>query len=151
MSGETSTDGALELISLEVAGGAYCIDIHSVREIRGWTAATPLPDAPEHVLGVMNLRGAVMPVIDMRARLGFGPTTPTGRHVVAVVRHGEQLAGLLVDVVQETLRVEPAELQLPPGDSAGQGLVDALFPREGRIFARLSLPAVLPTLVPRAA
>ena len=58
-----------ELISVRIGDQAYAIDIMAVREIRGWTAATPLPHAPPHVLGMMNLRGAILPVIDLGARL----------------------------------------------------------------------------------
>ena len=59
-----------EVISFRVGGQEFCIEISSVREIRGWTVATPLPHSPHHVRGVINLRGTVMPVIDVAARLG---------------------------------------------------------------------------------
>jgi purine-binding chemotaxis protein CheW len=137
--------GMMELISLEVAGHAFCIDIRAVREIRGWTAATPLPSAPGYVLGVINLRGAVMPVLDLSNRLGFGATEPSGRHVVVVVQHGEQTVGLMVDVVQETVMLDASQLQPPPRyDGSGEAFVDALIPREGVILSRLNVPSLLP-------
>lgn len=147
-------DGApMELILLEVAGNDFCIDIGYVREIRGFTAVTPLPHAPDHVLGVINLRGAVMPVLDLRARLGLGRTEPTGRHVVVVVSQDGKTAGLLVDAVQETMIVDAGCLQPPPEFAGGRGeaVVDALIALEGRILSRLSAPAVLPPAVPAAA
>ena len=139
-------DGApLELILLEVAGADFCIDIGYVREIRGFTAVTPLPQAPDHVLGVINLRGAVMPVLDLRAQLGLGRTEPTGRHVIVVVSQDGKTAGLVVDAVQETMIVEAGRLQPPPefAGARGEAVVDAIIALEGRILSRLSTPAVL--------
>lgn len=139
--------GRMEIILLEVAGHAFCIDIGSVREIRGFTASTPLPQAPDYVLGVINLRGAVMPVLDLRARLGLGVTEVTGRHVIVVVHNEDRPAGLLVDAVQETMLLDLAQLQPPPryeGSVDDEVFVDALIPLEGRILGRLSVRALLP-------
>lgn len=153
MSGLFDTDGAVELILLEVAGADFCIDIRSVREIRGFTASTPLPQAPDFVLGVINLRGAVMPVLDLRARLGLGKTEASGRHVIVVVHHEDRPAGLLVDAVQETMILPVDQLQPPPRYESGRGeaFVDALIPLEGRILSRLHVPSLLPLEVLEAA
>jgi purine-binding chemotaxis protein CheW len=62
---------ALELISFCIGEQEFCIDVKTVREIRGWTPATPIPHAPSFLKGVINLRGAIMPVIDLRNRLGL--------------------------------------------------------------------------------
>jgi purine-binding chemotaxis protein CheW len=140
-------DGALlELISFEIAGQEFCIDIRRVREIRGWTAATPLPHAPPWVLGVTNLRGAVMPVLDLRRRLGLGVTEPNSRHVVVVVQQDEQIAGLLVDGVQETFQVAHDLMQAPPAmmASGAEPLVDAVLPIDGRMLSRLVMETLLP-------
>lgn len=146
MSATHHAEGTLEVIVLEVAGHAFCIDIGSVREIRGFTASTPLPQAPDYVMGVINLRGAVMPVLDLRARLGMGVTEVSGRHVIVVVSHDEQTAGLLVDAVQETMMLGAEQLQAPPRYEGGPeaAFVDALVPLEGRILARLAVPSLLP-------
>lgn len=153
MSGLFDTHGAVELILLEVAGADFCIDIRSVREIRGFTASTPLPQAPDFVLGVINLRGAVMPVLDLRARLGLGRTEASGRHVIVVVHHEDRPAGLLVDAVQETMILPVDQLQPPPRYESGRGeaFVDALIPLEGRILSRLHVPSLLPLEVLEAA
>jgi purine-binding chemotaxis protein CheW len=144
--------GALEMISLTVAGHAFCIDIASVREIRGWTPATPLPQAPDYVVGVINLRGAVMPVLDLSARLGLGATEITGRHVTVVVQKDDELVGLVVDEVQETIMVDASELQPPPHFPETETVfVDALIPREGQILGRLRIEALLPPDLPIAA
>ena len=86
----------------------------SVREIRGWTPATPLPHAPSYVRGVINLRGAVLPIIDLAARLGFLPTEPTARQVIIVVQVGTQMIGLLVDAVSDILTRRPTTIQPTP-------------------------------------
>jgi purine-binding chemotaxis protein CheW len=139
-------DATMEIILLEVAGHAFCIDIRAVREIRGYTESTPLPQAPDYVLGVINLRGTVMPVLDLRARLGLGVTEVTGRHVIVVVQDGDRPAGLLVDGVQETMMLDAAQLQSPPRYEGGpeEVFVDALIPLEGRILGRLNVPSLLP-------
>ena len=137
--------GKLELISFEIAGAEFCVDIRTVKEIRGWTPATPIPQAPSYVRGVINLRGAVVPVIDLRDRLGLGSAEPTQRHVVIIVQHDRQQAGLLVDGVQETMEVDPDLLQ-PPPLQAGEGshrFVDAMLPLEGRMLSRLVVPSLL--------
>jgi purine-binding chemotaxis protein CheW len=137
--------GEIEVISFEIGGQEFCIDIRAVREIRGWTRATPLPNAPASVLGVINLRGMIMPVIDLRSRLGLGATEPTARHVIVVIHHAARFFGLLVDGVQESFRFDAAQLQ-PPPDVGGQGfeLMDAILPWEGRLITRLVVPALMP-------
>jgi len=146
MNAETSKNGEkLELISFEIAGQGFCIDTQSVREIRGWTAPTLMPNAPPYVLGVINLRGVVMPVLDLRARLGFGETSATSRHVYVVVQEEDRVAGLMVDAVQETFSVSPEMLHAPPAMDYGPNpLVDTILTLEGRMLARLVLKALLP-------
>ncbi|MFN3513482.1 MAG: chemotaxis protein CheW [Phenylobacterium sp.] len=144
---ETQHSGAqVELISFEIAGQEFCIDIRSVREIRGWTQATPLPHTPSYVLGVINLRGAVMPVLDLRDRLGLGRTEASSRHVIVVVNHGERTAGLLVDAVQETFVAEEASMQRPPElEAAGEAnFVDSILPLDGRMLSRLVVERLMP-------
>lgn len=105
---------ANELMSFLVGEQEFCVDIMAVREIRGWTASTPLPHAPEHVLGVINLRGVVLPVIDLKARLGLGASVPTSAHVIMVVCVDQLQIGLLVDAVCDILTATDDMLQRPP-------------------------------------
>lgn len=142
-----ASDQILELISFEIAGQEFCIDIRSVREIRGWTPATAVPHTPVYIRGVINLRGAVMPVLDLRNRLGLGVTEPTARHVIVVLQHGNALAGLLVDGVQETFQVDASRLQPPPpmGSEGREHFVDAILPIEGRMLGRLVVGSLMPT------
>lgn len=136
----------LELISFEIGDQEFCIDIRTVREIRGWTVATPLPQAPDYIRGVINLRGSIMPVIDLRARLGLGLTEPSSRHVIVVVQESERCAGLLVDGVQETFTIDASLPQDPPdlGDDPDRRFVDAIIPIDGRMMSRLVVDRLMP-------
>jgi purine-binding chemotaxis protein CheW len=136
----------LELISFEIGDQEFCIDIRTVREIRGWTAATPLPQSPDYIRGVINLRGSIMPVIDLRARLGLGLTEPSSRHVIVVVQESDRCAGLLVDGVQETFTIDASLPQSPPdlGDDPDRRFVDAIIPIDGRMMSRLVVDRLMP-------
>ena len=109
-----SDENLLEMISFLVNGQAFCLDVSVIREIRGWTPATPLPMSPPEVRGVINLRGVIMPVVDLKARLDQGLTEPSSRHVIIVMQLGDRQAGLLVEAVQETFKISRSELQAPP-------------------------------------
>lgn len=143
------TGDRLELISFEIGGQEYCIDVRSVREIRGWTPTTPMPRTPDYILGVINLRGAVMPVLDLRCRLGLGRTEPSSRHVIVVIQHGSRLAGILVDAVQETFQLAASLLQAPPamGSDPNEQFIDAIIPLEGRMLSRLVVGSLLPLVL----
>src|SRR5689334_21989594 len=111
---DVNTQGRRELISFRVGEQEFCVDIMSVREIRGWTPASPMPHSPPYVRGVINLRGAVLPVIDLAARLGLGVADATDRHVIIVARIGNRTVGLLVDAVSDILTVTDETIQPPP-------------------------------------
>ncbi len=137
---------ARELIAFAVGNQEFCIDVMSVREIRGWTPATVLPHSQPFVRGVINLRGAVLPIMDLAVRLGFPPTEPKGRHVIIVAQVGSQVVGLLVDAVSDILTVTDAEI-LPPPDVASEmakRFVSGLLAQDGRMVSLLSVDQVLP-------
>lgn len=141
--------GQIELISFEIGGQEYCIDVRSVREIRGWTQTTPMPQTPDYLLGVINLRGLVIPVLDLRCRLGLGRTDASARHVIVVIEHDTRTAGLLVDAVQETFKLDASLLQPAPsmGGDTRDPLVDAIIPLENRMLSRLVVRSLFPAEV----
>ena len=104
----------LELITFEVAGQLFGLDIMAIREIRAWTPVTRLPQVSHYVAGVVNLRGTVLPVIDLFARLGWPATDPSPRHAIIVVRLGSQTLGLIVDSVSDIVALPDGALQPPP-------------------------------------
>jgi purine-binding chemotaxis protein CheW len=136
----------LELLSFRIGEEEYSVDIMSVREIRSWTRATPLPHAPSYVRGVINLRGHVLPVIDLAGRLGLASASGDARNVIIVVQVAGQTLGLLVDAVSDILALPRSDLQPPPSlaADADRSCVAALTIFEGRMIRVLDLPAVLP-------
>jgi purine-binding chemotaxis protein CheW len=136
----------VELLTFRVGDHEYSVDIMSVREIRGWTHATSLPHAPPYVRGVINLRGTVLPVLDLALRLGLDDEGPGERNVIIVVDSEGRTVGLRVDAVSDILTIPQAELQAPPdiaGDTA-QVFVRALTLIEGRMVRVLDLRCVMP-------
>lgn len=136
----------LELLSFKVGEQEYSVDIMAVREIRGWTRATSLPHTPDYVRGVINLRGTVLPVVDLGLRLGIASGEPNERSVVIVVDLGDKTVGLRVDAVSDILAVPESELQSPPELVAetADAFIKALTIVEGRMIRVLELAAVLP-------
>ena len=103
-----------ELVTFRIGEQDFCMDIMLVREIRGWTEATVLPHAPGYILGVINLRGAVVPIVDLASRLGLEGLKPGPRHVIIIVAHGARLSGFLVSAVSDILSVTHSEIQSMP-------------------------------------
>ena len=95
----------LEFVTFVAGRQSFCIEITQIREIRRWSPVTILPHSPSHVLGVINLRGAVIPIIDLAAKLGFASITPTERHVIIITAIEDRIIGLLVESVSEILGV----------------------------------------------
>lgn len=130
-----------QLITFQIGEQFLGVDIMAIREIRAWSPTTLLPHVPEYVRGVINLRGNVLPVIDLAARLGWGLTEPTGRHVIIVVRIADQLHGLIVDAVNDIVTVDDEAMQAPPSlstDSAS-AFLKGLVAVEDRMVMVLSL------------
>jgi len=142
-----------ELLSFRVGEQEYSVDIMSVREIRGWTRATPLPHSASYVRGVINLRGTVLPIVDLGRRLGIVVEEATQRNVIIVVQIEQNTVGLLVDAVSDILSVSESDLQPPPELEAetGQSCVKALTIIEGRMLRVLDLPSLLPRTESEAA
>ncbi len=125
----------------------------SVREIRGWTRATSLPHSPDYVRGVINLRGTVLPVIDLAKRLGLPAGELNDRNVIIVVDLGGRTVGLLVDAVSDILALPEDEMSPPPEMSAdnAQTFINALTIVEGRMIRVLDLTSIMPRTTEMAA
>lgn len=107
-----------QFVSFRVGTEDYAVDILAVREIKGWTNTTALPNQPEYVRGVLNLRGAIVPVFDLSCRFNKGMTKATSKHVVIIVAIGNRLIGLLVDMVSDILSVTENEIGPVPETEA---------------------------------
>lgn len=133
--------GSQEVLTFTIGDQNYGLDLLSVREIRAWTDVTPLPNTPPFVRGVINLRGAVVPIFDLRVRLGGGTTTPTSANVVIVVEVGTESVGLLVDTVSDILALDASALQPVPATAADveQSFLSALATHEDRMVALIDV------------
>lgn len=142
-----------ELIAFRIGDQEFCVNIMSVREIRGWTPATPMPHAPHYVLGVINLRGAVLPIIDMSMRLGMKPAEPTVRHVIIVAQVGPKAVGLLVDAVSDILTVTDDNVQPTPdiANEVAKNYARGILAIEGRMICMIELEALFPHVESEAA
>jgi len=135
-----------EVVAFRVAGQDFCIDIMSVREIRGWTETTILPHAQRFVKGVINLRGSVVPVVDLSERLGLGMTDPGPRDVIIITVIGTQTIGLLAAVVLDILTVNDETLQPVPeivAESA-RAYISGVVVIGDKMIRKIDLTRVLP-------
>ena len=150
---EATNAAARELIAFRIGEQEFCVDIMSVREIRGWTPATPLPRAPGFMKGVINLRGAVLPIIDLGARFGLRTSEPSERHVIMVAHIGGRMVGLLVDAVSDIIQLTDEALQPTPDVASEQvkSFVKGLFALEGRLISLIELDRIVPEIEAEAA
>lgn len=135
-----------EFITLITGQQSFCIDIKLIREIRRWSPVTRLPHSPDHVLGVMNLRGAVIPIVDLSSVLGFGATSPTSRHVTIIVSFKGRVNGLLVESVSEILSVRSDVIQETPKirEDGSNYCIQGIIAMEEDITRIIDLSALLP-------
>src|SRR2546430_8267564 len=104
----------IQFISFAIGDDQYGVDIMAVREIKGWSEITHLPKQPEYVRGVLNLRGVIVPIIDLRCRFGQGMTEATALHIVIIVQIASRQVGLLADPVLDILSFETNQIQPVP-------------------------------------
>src|ERR1700742_3124922 len=124
---------SLQLIAFSIGEQTYGVKITTVREIRAWNGATPLPNTRDYVRGVINLRGIIVPIFDLRARFGDGLTNPTKNHVVVVMSVGEKWVGILVDAVSDILTVSKDDIHaVPEGNSMDTELLNGIVTHDNR-------------------
>jgi purine-binding chemotaxis protein CheW len=125
----------------------FAANIMTIREIRGWTDTTPLPHVPDYVRGVINLRGNVLPVVDLKARLGLGLTEASAKHVIIVVNAGTKTTGILVDAVSDIITLNGAQVQPPPDvmQNSEDNYVDGIAVLDGRMVTLLEMATLTST------
>lgn len=138
---DASAADTKQLVAFSIGEEYYCVDIMAVREIRAWTGTTPLPNTAAFVRGVINLRGIIVPIVDLRTRFGQGETDPTKSHVVVVVAIGERLNGLLVDGVTDIVTVRETDIApIPETEGEAQNpYLDGLITQKDRMVALIAL------------
>jgi len=138
----TGIDAARQIVVFGLGGRSFGIDIACVREIRGWQPTTELPQSERDMLGVINLRGAVVPVLDLQARLGFGSNAVSDSSVVVVVALGDAMIGLLADAVSDIVDVLPGELRPEPQNASSISLLEGLAVKDSHIIGLIDLDRV---------
>jgi purine-binding chemotaxis protein CheW len=131
-----------QFLTFTVGEGEYGVDIMSVREIKGWSEVTRLPNRPDHMRGVMNLRGLIIPIFDLRCRFGQGLTEAGDKHAIVILAVGDRTIGVLVDAVSDILEVTTGEIKPAPQqeEAAAEGrYVSGLIAREGRMVVLLRM------------
>jgi purine-binding chemotaxis protein CheW len=134
-----------QFISFAIGGDQYGVDIMAVREIKGWSEITHLPKQPDYVRGVLNLRGVIVPIVDLRCRFGQGLTEATPLHIVIIVQIGSRPVGLLADRVLDIVSLDAAEIQPVPRIARGARVdfLSGLVTVDGAMIALIDLPNLL--------
>ncbi len=132
----------IQFISFAIGDDQYGVDIMAVREIKGWSDITHLPKQPEYVRGVLNLRGAIVPIVDLRCRFGQGLTETTPLHIVIIVQIGGRQVG---DRVLDIVSVDAAQIQKVPRTGHGEqtDFLSGLVTHDSVMIALIDLPNLL--------
>ncbi len=145
-----------QYLTFMLAGEEYGIKILNVQEIKGWSGVTPIPNTPPHILGILNLRGTVVPIIDLRTCFGlepseFGPTTVVIM-AKSVQEDGEKVVGIVVDAVSEVYNVPVREIEPPPamGMLVSTEFIKGLATVEGKMVILLNIAHLVETEIAKA-
>jgi len=135
----TARHGTQQFVTFAIGAEEYAVDIMQVREIQAWTEVTVLPNQPKYMRGVLNLRGIIVPIFDLRCRFNQGETTATPVHVVVIIAVGDRIIGILVDRVSDILTIDASEIRAVPDldDNGESDHIIGLVTAEERMVALL--------------
>jgi len=108
-----ATDGS-QYLTFRLAEEEYGVEILKVQEIKGYSAITPIPNTPSYLKGVMNLRGTIVPVVDLRSKFAMDEAEYNQFTVIIVVKVGPKVMGLIVDAVSDVLNIPKVDIQATP-------------------------------------
>lgn len=131
----------VQLVTFDLAGERFAVDIHAVREIDRLVGITRVPKSPPEVAGVMNLRGKIIPVVCLRTKFGLPESSPSDRTRIVVLEHEGRETGLIVDRVHEVLRIDSSILDPSPGlmGTVHAGYIRGIAKPDGRLLIVLDL------------
>jgi purine-binding chemotaxis protein CheW len=140
-----ASDNLVQFISFAIGDDQYGVDIMAVREIKEWTEITHLPKQPEYVRGVLNLRGVIVPIIDLRCRFGQGLTQATPLHIAIIVQIAGKPIGLLADRVLDIVSLDPSQIKPVPRVAQTQRMnfLSGLVTTDGAMIALIDLHNLL--------
>lgn len=134
-----------QYLTFHVADEVYGVDILKVQEIRGWSHATQMPNAPEFIRGVMNLRGAVVPILDIRRRFGMPEVEFTPQTVIIVVNVQKRTIGMVVDAVSDVADISMDDIRESPdfGSSIDSSFIEGLSPSGENMVILINVDAMM--------
>ncbi len=134
-----------QLLAFGLGDEEYTLDIACIREIIKPREITEIPRAPEFILGIISLRGVIIPVFDLKRRLKLGAAETSPRSRIIVCQDDEREAGLLVDSITEVVQLAKRKIEPPPAVLSGidRDLVEGVGRHQGRMMVLLHLPSVL--------
>ena len=149
VAGESTIANVRQLLTFAIGTEAFAVDILRVQEIRGWTEPTRIPHAPAYLKGVVNLRGTVVPIIDLRSRFGL-PELETTKTTVVIVLHvgGSQKTkrvGIVVDAVSDVHDIDASTIRPPADIDNGSPLVAGLIAQDTRFLVVLDVDNLVPS------
>jgi len=141
----SNISGLNQFISFAIGDEQYGVDIMAVREIKGWSQITHLPRQPDYMRGVLNLRGVMVPIIDLRCRFGQGMTEATPLHIVIVVQIGTRHVGMLADRVLDIVSFNRSQMQPVPrvAETSRADFLSGLVTIESGMIALIDLSQLL--------
>jgi purine-binding chemotaxis protein CheW len=143
--GDAAPASRAEFISFAIGDDQYGVDIMAVREIKGWSNVTHLPKQPEYVRGVLNLRGVIVPIVDLRCRFGEGVTETTPLHIVIIVQIDGRQVGLICDRVLDIVSIDASQIQPVPrtAQATTSDFLSGLVTHDNEMIALIDLPNLL--------
>lgn len=137
--------GELHIVGFRVGRETYGVPINSLHEIVRVPEITAVPDAPDYLEGVINLRGKIVSVMDLRKRFGEKQVALKKHNRILVVEHGGRLAGLIVDSASEVLKIPAGDVEAPPAvfQDGGLNCVTGLGKVKGRLVVLLDMSKLL--------
>ena len=142
---KVQTDELLQLVSFMIGQEEFGLEIQCIQEINRMVDITRVPNSPEYVTGVINLRGKVIPIIDLRKRFGFPQKESDKNTRIIVVELGTMVVGFVVDAVREVIRIPKNITEPPPSIVAGIGseFITAVAKLENRLLILLDIERIL--------
>jgi purine-binding chemotaxis protein CheW len=139
-----ATDGR-QYLTFALGAEEYGVEILKVQEIKGYSAITPIPNTPNYVKGVMNLRGSIIPILDLRAKLAMPEAAYNQFTVIIVVRVGAKTVGVVVDAVSDVLNIPLKDIQPTPdfGSQVDARFISGLAKAAERLVVLLDIEKVL--------
>lgn len=147
MAGKNYRDEELQLVAFKLNKEEYGVSILYVQEIKRLTEITRVPYTPDFIKGVMNLRGSVLPVIDLKKRLGLAESPYSEDTRIIIVKIDEIAIGMIVDSVTEVLEIEPDHIEAPEAvvdsNDAGNNFISGVGNLDNRLIIMLNLNEII--------